>query len=69
MEAVAEVNESRKWEAKKLVSLSSLSHEGSLMFQVAIKRENLVAEIQKRLSWVLIITWMPYAALCRKGFT
>ena len=50
MGAVAELNESRKVEAKKLVSLSSLSREGSLMFQVAIKRENLVAEIQTRLS-------------------
>lgn len=36
--------------AEELVSLSSLSNEGSLIFQVAIKRENLVAEIQKRLS-------------------
>lgn len=35
---------------KNLVSLYSLSHEGSFMLQVAIKRENLVAEIQKRLS-------------------
>ena len=50
MGAVGELNESRRIEAKNLVSLSSLSCEGSLMFQVAIKRENLVAEVQKRLS-------------------
>ena len=50
MGAVAELNESRKVVAKELVSLSSTSHESSVMFQVAITRENLVAEIQKRLS-------------------
>lgn len=50
MGIVAKLNESGKAVSEVLVSLSSLSHEDSLMFQVAIKRENLVAEIQKRLS-------------------
>lgn len=36
--------------AKTLIPFSSLSQEDSLMFQVTINRESLVAEIQKRLS-------------------
>lgn len=40
------MNPEKQW----LISHSSSLHEGSLMFQVAIKREHLVTEIQKRLS-------------------